>query len=362
MIVVHPRAVSRMPRPDPPCDERVASILAIGVDRTRASVEQLAALHAGRRGGYAEAPLPEGAAIVAVATCHRVEWYLEGLDADEARRAFCDWFAVESDGDLVQVRQGVEAGRHLLRVAAGLESAVLGEDQILAQVRQAYRDACGAHRSGPLLHRLFHAAFRAGRRVRGETALGAGTRSLAGAAVAVLHRRLCGLRSRTILVLGAGDMASLAARLLAEREVGRLIVCNRTPSRAAGLAAAYGGTTVPWERRAAAAAAADGVICATGSAVPVIGAETFRTIDASRPRPLVLVDLGVPRNVEPVTAAGIDVLDVDLLDGLLRDEAAQRATAATAAADIVDDELAGWLAWGDSREQYRARACCSAAR
>jgi glutamyl-tRNA reductase len=116
------------------------------------------------------------------------------------------------------------------------------------------------------------------------------------------------------------------------------------------------------ERRAAAAAAADGVICATGSAVPVIGAETFGIVDASRSRPLVLIDLGVPRNVEPVTAAGIDVLDVDLLDGLLRDEAAQRATAATAAADIVDDELAGWLAWGESREQYRARARCSAAR
>jgi glutamyl-tRNA reductase len=362
VIVVHPRAVARVPQPQVPSRETLDSVLAIGVDRTRASVETLAALHAKRRGGYADAPLRAGSGLVAVATCHRVEWYLDGVSVDEARQSYDEWFGAASLGDVVLVHQGVEAGRHLLRVAAGLESAVLGEDQILAQVRQGYRDACATRRSSPLLHRLFHCAFRAGRRVRGETNLAAGTRSLAGAAVAVLHRRLCGLRERTILVLGAGDMARLSARLLADRNVGRLIIANRTASRAAALAADYGGESIPWEDRAAMAAAADGVICATGSAVPVLGAETFTRVDAARQRPLVLVDLGVPRNIEPGTAAGIDVLDVDLLDGLLREEAARRVTAVTAAEDIVEDELAAWLAWSESRDQYRARAGCAANR
>jgi glutamyl-tRNA reductase len=157
-------------------------------------------------------------------------------------------------------------------------------------------------------------------------------------------------------------MARLSARLLADRSVGRLIITNRTAERAAELAAAYGGEALPWEQRAVAAAAADGVICATGAAMPVIGSETFTLVDPSRQRPLVLVDLGVPRNVESGTATRIDVLDVDLLDGLLREEAARRVTAVTAAEDIVEDELAAWLAWGESRDKHRSSVSCSATR
>jgi glutamyl-tRNA reductase len=135
-----------------------------------------------------------------------VELYLEGADAAEAVvavRLFEGWLG-RPVGRVPVVRRGEEAARHLLRVAAGLESAILGDDQILGQARQAYREACEAGKAGRLLHRLFHAAFRTGRRARSETPLKEGTRSIAGAAVAEIARLLGDLSRRTVTVVGAG--------------------------------------------------------------------------------------------------------------------------------------------------------------
>lgn len=332
-------------------------VIQVGIDRGQAGIETLAALHGGRRGDVTTVPLPRAAAAVALATCHRLELYLEGTSSEAAVRAFQGWLSDAPAASTPTCRLGAAAGRHLLRVTAGLESAILGEDQILTQVRLAYRGACAAKTSGPLLHRLFHAAFRAGRRVRGETALAAGIRSLAGAAVAALHRTLGGLRGRTILILGAGEMATLAARSAADRDVGRLIVANRTPERAAALAATVGGEAAPWEWRGGLLSAVDGLISAVRTDLPVLDAPALRGAVAGGRR-LVVADLGVPRNIEPVAVPGVDLFDVETLAAVIREDGQRRVHAVRAAESVVEQELEAWLAWSDSRQAFR-RQCVS---
>lgn len=324
-----------------------AAVVLVGVDRTRADVDQLAALHTGRRIGSLPS-LPSGAGIVAIATCHRLELYCEGLSAPGALEAFRLFVGGAGEGrESRPPRVGPVAARHLLRVAAGLESAVLGEEQVLSQVRAAYREACSAGRSSPLLHRLFHAAFRAGRRVRAETGLGQGARSLGGAALALLHRTLDGLRDRSVLVLGAGEMAALVARSLTSRGVGRLLIAGRTPTRAAALAGATGAETTPWEWRRSALTAVDAVVCATSAPEPVLGAACLRHVVAGRARPLVVVDMGVPRNVEPPPRAvsGLEVVDIDALQDRLREDRRRREEAVRQAEVIVAEEFAAFEEW-----------------
>jgi glutamyl-tRNA reductase len=331
-------------------------IVQVGLDHRGASLEALAELYRRRAArGPGGAALP-GTGRVELATCHRLELYLEGVSPQEAPALFLAHVGVEQaeTGPSVgepTLRVGEEAARHLLRVAAGLESAVLGEDQVLMQVRQAYRAACRGRSAGPLLHRLFHASFRAGKRVRAETSLAKGFRSLAGAAVGALQRSLGGLRGRTVLVLGTGEMGSLAARRLRRRGVGHLILSNRSPKRAASLAARLDAETVRWEWREGVLARAEGIVCATGAPEPVLGAKLLERAAEGRERPLVVVDLAVPRNVESPRdgARGLVHLDVEGLGRLLEEEARRRRQAVRQAEALVEDELAAWAAWADER-------------
>jgi glutamyl-tRNA reductase len=333
-------------------------VLQLGVDRATATLERLAALHAAcEQPAGLDVPLPDGVSLVVLTTCHRLEWYLEGVDRRQAHALFADWLNRHPALEPITCREGEEAARHLLRVVAGLESAVLGEDQILCQARAAYRRACAAQRSGRLLHRVFHAAFRVGRRVRAETDLGAGTRSLAGAAVAAIHRRFGRLRERSVLVLGAGEMAGLAVRLLAGRQVGRLFVANRSPERAAQLAARFGGQPARWEWRTGLLKSVDAVICATSASTPVLDAASLRRVAALRSTPLAVVDLGVPPNAEAPGVAGIEVIDVERLGALLAEEGDRRATAVRQAAAIVEEELRAWVSWIAAAEPPAPRRC-----
>jgi glutamyl-tRNA reductase len=250
------------------------------------------------------------------------------------------------------LRSGAAAGRHVLRVAAGLESAVVGEDQILGQVRNAYRSASTAREVGPLLHRLFHAALRAGKRARAETDLGRGSHSLAGAGVAFLTRSLGGLTGRAVLVLGAGEMGSAAAMRLRERQVGRLIVSSRNRERTGALAARVEAEALPWEWRRSALSQVEGVICATGAPEPVVPAAWLEEAAKLGGRTLAVVDLAVPRNVEPPTReiASVRLADVDVLSRDLAQDARRRSSAIQAAEQIVEEELQEWLAWTGARD------------
>jgi len=335
-------------------------LVQVGLARGRASVDVLGEAHR-RLDHRSSRRVAEGVRSVALLTCHRVEVYFEDLPAPRCVESFLEWLVLPPKQSrallpLLSVRVGAEAARHLFRVAAGLESAVLGEDQVQGQVREAYRVACAERTAGPLLHRTFHAAFRAGRRVRGETALGGGGRSLAGCGVNVLARLLGDLGERAVLVLGAGEMGTLAARRLRQRGVGRLLVANRTRERAAALAREVGGEALPWDWRSRVLPEVDGVVCATGAAEPVLEAAWLATA-AVGGRLRCVVDLAVPANVEvpvplPPTLA---VLDVDAIGQQLAEEEARRQAAVAAAEGIVEDVVKEWLAGLERGEAWRVR-------
>ena len=338
-------------------------LVQVGLDRGSAPLGELEEAHRARADRAPEAG-------VALVTCHRVELYLEGealLEPGEAARRFERWLGKRT-GAAPTVRVGEEAARHLLRVASGLESAIVGDDQILGQARTAYREACEAGRAGRLLHRLFHAAFRAGRRVRSETPMKEGSRSLAGAAVAETGRILGGLEGRTVTVAGAGEMARLAARLLAERRVGRLLVVNRTFARGRELALACAGEAVPWEWREAAFAASSAAFLAARVDVPYLSAPAAAALARHDGEPFVLADLGVPRNAEPPAShrPGLALLDVDSLARGRRERESLRGGAVPPAEGIVEEELVRWVAFAlqggmtENRAEAAVRAACQA--
>lgn len=329
-------------------------VVQVGVDHRATPLPVLERLHAGR----VDPPCPADRnrpGLVRLATCHRLELYAEGADPALAMELWRAWLGLSaakaaelSPG--FAVRENADAARHLLRVSAGLESAVLGEDQIQGQVREAYRRACAAREPGVLLHRLFHAAFRAGRRVRSETPLKEGGRSLAGCAVAWLARRLGGVAGKSVLVLGAGEMGTIAARKLRERGVGRLLVANRTWSRAAALAETVDAEALPWPWRRAALAEVDGIVSACHAPEPVLAGEWLAAA-LSTPRKLAVVDLAVPKGVEtPATLSpGLVLADLATLTAAMKGDAERRGAAVTAAERIVDEELKAWLDWAEGR-------------
>lgn len=336
------------------------ALVQVGLARGRASVEVLGEAHR-RLDARPVRQVAEGVKTVALLTCHRVEVYFEELPAPRCVEAFLAWLDCQPQmGEallpLLSVRAGVEAARHLFRVAAGLESAVLGEDQVQGQVREAYRIACAERTAGPLLHRTFHAAFRAGRRVRAETALGGGGRSLAGCGVNVLARLLGELGTRTVLVLGAGEMGTLAAHRLRQRGAGRLLLANRTREKTAALAREVGGEALPWDWRCRVLPEVDAVVCATGAGEPVLPAAPL-VAAAERGKLRCVVDLAVPANVEvPVPVPpSLAILNVDAIGHQLAEEEVRRQAAVAAAEGIVEDVVQEWLAGLERGEAWRVR-------
>lgn len=298
---------------------------------------------------------PSHVRCVPVATCHRLELYTENVSEGRAIAAWREWLGLPTAAtlpDALSVRTGPTAGRHLLRVAAGLESAVLGEDQVLAQLRAAYREACARGSAGPLLHRLFHASFRTGRRVRGETALAGGSRSLSAAAVNYLDHQFGSLSNRRVLVAGCGTMGALAARRLAERGVGELLVSNRTWQKAVTLAARLGSRPVPWQWRAKALQQCDAVICAAFGDV-MTGPDLDLAAAVGRLR--IAIDLGMPRNISVTGEAprGCELVNLATLSAHLDEARSARSAAVQDAEAILEEELAAWWRWTVARGERR---------
>ncbi len=329
-----------------------AGLTQVGIERGHPALGRLAA----RLASADVARWPScgaGSHVVALATCHRLELYVEEATPRAAIEGFRTWLGESGNSPAPIVREGLDAARHLLAVSAGLESAVIGEDQILTQVRAAYREACARGCAGPLLHRLFHAAFRAGRRVRSETALAAGTRSLAGAAVAALQQRTGGLRGRQVAVFGAGETAALAARLAAGRGVARILVASRTPSHGTALADGVGGEAVPWAWRERLLGQVDALICAVRADRPVVTAAALQVAAAGRAARLIVADLGMPPNVEATPVDGVEVIDLAALTARHHRDGERRQSAVAAADAIVTEELETWSAWSRWRVERR---------
>ncbi len=298
-----------------------------------------------------------GEAVV-LSTCNRAELYAVGEDAaavdDDLRDFFSDFHQVPPTelAPYLYARRDGDAARHLFRVAAGLDSLVVGEPQIFGQVKDAYTAATEQHCTGPILNKLFHWAFLAGKRVRTETGLAEGAVSVSYAAIALARKIFGELAHRHALVVGTGEMAELTAVHLAAQRVARLLVTGRTAAHVEALAGKVGGTVVPWAELPAALAASDIVVTATGSPVPILSAATVETaIRARRHRPLFIIDIAVPRDVDP--AAGrldqVFLYNIDDLEQIVRENLARRASQVERAEAIVTEEVAAFMAWLGSR-------------
>jgi glutamyl-tRNA reductase len=284
----------------------------------------------------------EGALVVS--TCNRVEVYATTVgDAPGAARAVRNFLAVQDpgvDGHLYE-RHGPEAVRHLFRVASSLDSMVIGEPQILGQVKDAYAAAEAAGAVNPFLARAFKKAFGVAKRVRTETAIGKSAVSMSFAAVELGKKILGSLDGATVALVGAGKMSALAARHMQNAGCQKILVTNRSQPRGEALAAECGGEMWPWGDLGAVVAAADVVICSTAAPHAVITVDLVAAArKARRHRPLFFVDLAVPRDVDPRVndLDDVYVYDVDDLDKVIDENRKARAEEALKAEALVAAE------------------------
>jgi len=246
-----------------------------------------------------------------------------------------------------------EAVRHLFRVSAGLDSMLLGEAEILGQVREAYRFAHEQGATGPVLNRLFQGALEIGKRVRSETELGTRPMSVAAAGVKLAERIFGKLRERSALVLGAGTISEQVMSTLRDRGIAHLLVMNRSRERAEALAAQFAGRVLEWGNWDAALSTADVVVSSVASEQPVLPCKILEDAMAARGnRALFLMDLGVPRNVEPAAAAlyNLYVYNIDDLTEIVQQNRNARESEIPRAEAIVEEHVGKFLSWQASVE------------
>jgi glutamyl-tRNA reductase len=313
-------------------------------------------VHAAFRAEVA-APDEDGPELVLLSTCNRTEAYCYGTEADVERvqallacEAGQDW---PSAGDTFR-RTDEAAVQHVVEVAAGLRSLVPGDAQILAQVKQAYRRAVEADAVGMVGHRLMHTAFRAAKRVNGETSLSSGAASISTAAVALAEtffqsRHPGDPSGQRALLVGAGKMGRLALRALTDRAEApaSIAVTNRSERRAADAAEAFEAELVPWNERHAAAARADVVIVATGAEEPVLRAEALPERTPAADTSTLVVDIARPRNADPAIGEkpGYALRDMDDLQAWTREAESARREAVPEAEAICTEERQEFVSW-----------------
>ena len=287
-----------------------------------------------------------------VSTCNRVEVYV-AADGDAPARRFFTARAPDAV-DHLYVKAGVEAVRHLFRVSASLDSMVVGEQQILGQVKEAYGLASAAQAAGTFFSRLCNRAFATAKRVRTETGIGRGATSMSQVAVELVEKIFGDLKGRAILLAGAGKMGALSAKALASLGADRIFVTNRSPERGLALADQVNGNFRTWEELPHLLAEADVAIISTGAPTYVLTREMLvKAMKVRRHRSICLIDLAVPRNVDPACADLADVYayDVDDLEKVVvSTQEARRGEAARAEA-IVEAEV---LAFAKERETRAA--------
>jgi glutamyl-tRNA reductase len=291
---------------------------------------------------------------VLLSTCNRTEFYVVATDVAAAEQQLRDAVLRARALDLLAagphryVRTGADVAEHLFRVAASLDSLVLGDVQILGQVKDAYAVAREAGAAGPVLDRLFECALHAGKRARAETAIGVGTVSIPAVAVETAAMGLCGLEDRHVVVLGAGETARLAALHAAQCGPASLTIVNRGPERGQALAVEVGGDALPLGAIGEAIARADVVFAATRAPVPVITRAHVEAAMRTRPgRPLWLMDLAVPRDIEAAATdvPGVVLHAIDDLRVTLDQHLATRTAQVPRVEQIVSEEAARFAGW-----------------
>ena len=317
--------------------------------------ERLAVAPVGLPAALAEfARQSDVAEVVLLATCNRVEVWAAANSVEPAARQVrlrlqemgaAD--AREFENTLYE-HAGAEAVRHIFRVTSSLDSMVVGEVQIAAQVKEAYAAAVEAGTTGPFLNRCMTCALHVAKRVRTETAVGRLGSSVAGVAAELAEKIFGDLVGRRVLMVGAGEMAEAAARHLRGVGATQMRLCNRTPERAAELARELDAQARPWEDLEDCLVWADVAISSTSSPEPVIRADAMsRVVRARRYRPLFLIDIAVPRDVEEAVAelSNVYVYDLDALHAALAENLAHRAREAQGAEALIREEVEAFLSW-----------------
>jgi glutamyl-tRNA reductase len=290
---------------------------------------------------------------VLLSTCNRTEVYAV-VDDEGARAPVLDLLAEDRGVERASLEQDTywltdaEAVRHLYRVASSLDSMVVGEGQILGQVREAYRAATEEHCAGQILNRLFHTSLRVGKKVRSETEIGDSSLSVPRVAVKLAEEVFGDLAGRQALVLGAGDMSELVVKHLKDRGVADLLIANRTPQRASLLAERVGGRAVAFDALVAELPEVDIVVSSTGSGEWVVQSETVAGALALRSEPLFFIDIAVPRDIDPVvqTLEMVYLYDIDDLQAVVERNAEGRQDAAEEGEAMISPavlEFMGWL-------------------
>jgi glutamyl-tRNA reductase len=302
-------------------------------------------------------PILEQAAILS--TCNRAELYGVGRwrrSAEQLVSFFARYHGLEPQElvGAVYIHRGERVAHHLAATAAGLHSLVLGEAQIQGQVRSALTHALRTGTAGPELRRLFESAIAAGRRVRSETAIGRGVASIPQASVEFVRQRLGTLNRSTVLLIGAGATANLAARQLVKRGVGQLFVLGRDQARARRLAERYDAQVITRDRLLPTLAECDAVISSTSAPFPILHRDQLQPVlvDRMDSWPLLLIDLAMPHDVEPAVAglAGAELHRIDDLQQVVELAFAQRRAELPAAYAILDRQVARFTDWLQRRQ------------
>jgi glutamyl-tRNA reductase len=279
-----------------------------------------------------------------ISTCNRVELLTSSNHVADLHGFLRSYFGVSSDAIRPHIYefQEREAVRHVFRVAASLDSMVVGEPQILGQVKEAYAVARGLGAVHSALEALLSRAFAVAKKVRSETSIGSSSVSIASVAVQMAEKIFGSLEGKTIYLIGAGKMAELAARHLIGHGAGRIIISNRTHERAVQLAEAFGGEAIPFDQWQETAQSADIILTSTGATEPLFRKEHGEKLRAKRRnRPVFFIDIAVPRNVDPAVNKldGLFVYDVDDLQSIASSNSTERKKEAERAEKIVELEV-----------------------
>ena len=345
------------------------SIVLVGLNQRTATVdlrEQFSVTECGVQVAFAEmgAPIQES---VILSTCNRLEVYAVAAGDTRTGWALVEQVLCRMGGTPMETlrphlyylddRSAIE---HLMHVAAGIDSTVLGEPQILGQVAQAFADARAGAKVGPILTYLFSQAVHVGKRARAETDISRHTTSVSHAAVLLAEKMVGDLSACRALVAGVGEMAHLAAQALVAHGARDITCINRSFERAQELAQTVGGRALKWHDLDEAIARADVMITATGAPHPVIYADDVAPMLAARlDRPLVIIDIAVPRDVDPSVGglSGVRLFDIDHLEATLDANMALRQAAIPQVETIVQEDLAAALDWLHSREVVPVIEC-----
>jgi glutamyl-tRNA reductase len=308
--------------------------------------------------GYEEAlgalkRIAEGLEFYLLSTCNRVELlFVSQGEADIERQMVHFLFGDAIDeAELFRYSyryRDTDAVNHLFQVAASLDSLVVGEAQILGQIKEAYRYAAAHRCTGPLLNKLLHKAFSVAKRVRSETGIGSSAVSISSAAVELARKIFGRLDDKKVLLIGAGEMAELAAEHLLGQGIGGVIVANRTLSRAVDLAQRFHGQACSLEELATQVEQVDIVISSTGSSGLIIRSEDVRPIMRTRRnRPLFFIDIAVPRDLDPALndIENVFLYDIDDLSQVVEGNRAEREKEAIKARRIIDEETLKFCRW-----------------